>query len=316
MRSPRASSKRREEIASVAAVYLAGVAALQLSAPARAQTAQPVSLYVNVVDGDKLIGGLRQQNFRLFEDGQSRDFRLAEPEQPVSVALLVEYSQGSRLYFGDIQTAVHGFVKEAPEGNWYALATFSKDTEVHVDFTKLGGRLLEAFSDLGQPMWNEVNTHDAVYEVLDVLGRLPGRRVLILVGSGLDTFSERTLDQVRKKMQATNVTVYGVAAGSEFRGTYQAYLNSSAQISLLHAESYMRMLATESGGEAWFPRFVSAYRGVMKAIVQDLAFQYRLVYTPQVARDGKFHKIAVEAFQVVNDKRRHFKVLTRSGWRF
>jgi VWFA-related protein len=316
MRSLRTPSKRREEVAAVIAFYLAGVAVLLPSTPARAQTAEPVSLYVNVVQDDKLIGGLRQENFRLFEDGQSRDFRLAQPEQPVSVALLVEYSQGSRLYFGDIQTAVQGFVNEAPEGNWYALATFSKDMEIQVDFTKLGGRITEAFLDLGQPMWNEINTHDAVYEVLDVLGRLPGRRVLILIGSGFDTFSERTLDQVRKKAQSTNVTVYGVAAGSEFRGTYQSYLGSSAQMSLMQAESYMRMLANESGGEAWFPRFVSAYRDVMRGIIQDLAFQYRLLYSPQVPRDGKFRKIKVEAFQIVNDKRRDFKVLARAGWRF
>src|SRR5207249_11902993 len=170
MLSFRASSRQRREIAALT-ISLAAAAGFLPSALARAQTGQPVSLYVDVVQDNKLVGGLMQENFRLFEDGQSRAFRLAVPEQPVSVALLVEYSQSSYLYFEDIQTAVQAFVKEAPEGNWYALATFSKDMEIHVDFTRLGGRITEAFSDLGQPIWNEINTHDAVYEVLDALGR-------------------------------------------------------------------------------------------------------------------------------------------------
>src|SRR5215469_6844400 len=108
MRNLRASSKRRQKVAALIACYLAGGAAFLCSRPARAQTSQPVSLYVNVVEGDKLIGGLRQGNFRLFEDGQSREFRLAEPEQPISVALLVEYSRSSYVYFEDIQMAVQG----------------------------------------------------------------------------------------------------------------------------------------------------------------------------------------------------------------
>jgi Ca-activated chloride channel family protein len=311
-------NQRRQEIAVLAAMTLAAVAGLLPTAPAYAQVAEPVSLYVTVTQGDKLIGGLRQENFRLYEDGQSREFRLAEPEQPISIALLVEYSQSSSLYFDDIQAAVQWFVKEAPEGNWYALATFSKDMEIQVDFTKLVGRITEAFFEPGGPLWNEVNTFDAVDEMLDTLGRLPGRRVLIVVGSGLDTFSERTLDRIQKRIQSTssNVTVYAVGAGSLLRGTYEPYLSASARMSLLQAQSFMRTLADESGGEAWFPNFQAAYPDVMRSIMQDIAFQYRLVYVPQIPRDGKFHKIKVEAFQIVNDKRQNFKVSARKGWRF
>lgn len=312
------SNQRRQEITVLATMMLAAVAALVAATTAYAQGSEPVSLYVTVTQGDKLIGGLREENFRLYEDGQSREFRLAEPEQPISIALLVEYSRNSSLYFDDIQAAVQGFVKEAPEGNWYALATFSKDMEIQADFTKLAGRITEGFAEPGGPLWNEVNTFDAVYEMLDTLGRLPGRRVLIVVGSGLDTFSEHTLDRIQKKIQSTssNVTVYAVGAGSLLRGSYEPYLSVSARMSLLQAQSFMRMLADESGGEAWFPNFEAAYPGVMRGVMQDIAFQYRLVYVPQIPQDGKFHKIKVEAFQIINDKRQNFKVSARKGWRF
>lgn len=312
----RASSRWRQKVAALYPLALVIGGSFALCAPARAETAEPVALYVNVIKDNKLISGLGESNFRLYEDGQPREFRLAEPETPASVAVLAEYSQSSYLYFGDIQAAIQGFLREVPEGNWYAFASFSSRTEVHVDFTKLSGRIGEAFSDLGQPISSEINTYDAVYQLLDAMGRLPGRRVLILVGSGLNTFSERNLNHVRDKLRSTNVTVYAVGTGSALRSSYNPYLSRSTNMTLLQAESFMRMLASESGGEAWFPRFESAFPDVMKGIVQDITLQYRLVYVPKVPRDGEFHKIKVEAFQIVDDQRQDFKVLARAGWRF
>jgi len=207
-------------------------------------------------------------------------------------------------------------VKQLPEGNWYAFSTFSRDMTVQVDFTKLSGKIVDAFTSLASPLWSEINTYDAIYDTLDALGRLPGRPVLIVIGSGIDTFSGRTLDDVRKKLQASDVTVYAVGAGSNLRGRYDPYLSSGAQMKLRQTQAFIQMLANESGGEAWFPRFEAAFPDVMRGILQDIAFQYRLVYSPQARSDGKLHKIKVEAFQIVNDKRQHFKVMTRVGWRF
>ena len=315
MFNPSDFKSRSQALAALLTLLFAGAAVCGVKASAQSESAEPVSLYVTVVKGDKLVNGLRAQNFRLYEDGQRREFRLAEPELPVSIVLLLEYSRSSYFYFADIQEAVRGFTEELPEGNWYALSTFSKDMEVKVDFTKLGGRIVEGFGDLGSPLWSEVNTYDAVYEALDALGRLPGRRVLIVVGSGTDTFSGRTLDDVRKKLQSVNATVYAVGAGSELRGRYEPYLGGASQMRLRQAQAFLQMLADESGGEAWFPRFENAFPGAMQGILQDIACQYRLLYSPQVPSDGKLHKIKVEAFQLDDDKRQNFKVLSRVGWR-
>ncbi len=206
-------------------------------------------------------------------------------------------------------------MKAAPQDDWLAAATFSKSMDVRVDFTKDRGDVEDAFAGLGPPMSSEINTYDAVYEMLEKMGKLKGRRVLILIGSGLDTFSKHTLDDVRKTTQSSNVTVYGVGAGSLLRGRYAHSLSTAHRMHLTQAESFMRMLADESGGEAWFPKFESAFTGVMQGVIQSLDSQYRLVYTPQVPANQKFNKIKVEAFHVVNGKRQDFKVRARAGWR-
>lgn len=283
--------------------------------PAGAGSRQ-VALYVTVEKGDKLIGGLTERNFHLFEEGEPRDFELQEPEKPASIALLVEYSRSSWLYLRDIVSAMQGFVSAAPEGNWYALATFAHELNIAVDFTKQRGEVSQAFSSLTPPLWNEVDTYDAVYNMLNIMDRLPGRRILIVIGSGFDSFSSHTLDDVQKKIESANVTVFTIGAGSMLRTYYDRYLSSTQRLDLMQAQNFLQMLADKSGGWAVFPRAEAAFPNVMKGVMQSIEFQYKLVYSSRLPRDGKFHEIEVRAFQIVDDQREDFKVRAREGWRF
>ena len=276
---------------------------------------ETVSLYLNVEKDGKLITGLLAGNFRLYQDGKSQQFHLEKPEEPAAIALLVEHSTASGYYLDDLNASLQGFLMHAPEGHWYALATFARHLEIRMDFTKQVGNLITAYSQVGIPTWNEVDTYDAVYDMLDKMGRLPGRRILILVGSGLDTFSERSLDQVKEKAEGENVTIFVAGLGSVYRGAYEPYLDTSSRMNLLQAQAFLRMLASKTGGYAWFPNMFNAFPDVMEGIMQSIATQYRMVYETPVRRTGKFHKIKVEAFRVVDDKREDFEVLVREGWR-
>lgn len=275
----------------------------------------PVSLYLSVEEGDQLIGGLTEQNFRLYQDGRPASFRLAQPETPALITFLVEHSRSSWTYQNDIAAAVQAFIDAAPEGHWYSLVTFSHGPRVEVDFTKQKGELWAAYSSLGAPMWQDIDTYDAVYEVLEKLELLPGRRVLILIGSGFDTLSARTLDEVQKKIESVNVTVFVAGTGSSLRGIYEPYLGTRARMDLVQAEAFLNMLARKSGGQAWFPKFETAYRDIARAVFLTLQHQYRLVYEPALPKDGKFHPLRVEAFRLIDDKRHDYRVRVREGWR-
>ncbi len=280
------------------------------------QTLGERSLYFTVEDGDKLIGGLGEQNFRLYENGQPVPFRLAEPETPILVTLLVEYSQASGLYLSDIDAALREFMEAASEGHWYSLATFSQELQIHVDFTKQKGEILAAYGGLGQPFWGEVNTFDAVFDMLDKLALLPGRKVLVFIGSGLTTLSSHSLSEVQQKMEATNATVFALGAGTLVRGQYEPYLNTAARLDVVQAEAFLNMLAKKSGGQAFFPRFPAAYRNIAQGIVSMLQLQYRMLYQSAVRPDRKFHRLKIEAFQIVNDRRKDYTVRVREGWRW
>jgi len=209
---------------------------------------------------------------------------------------------------------MQGFLKHAPEGHWYGLATFSHELEIQTDFTKRIGEVTAAYSQLGWPTWNEIDTYDAVYDMLDKMGRLPGRRILVVVGCGADMLSEHNMDQVKEKAESENVTIFVAGLGSLFRGSYDPYLGDSTRMNLIQAQAFLQMLAQKSGGFAWFPNHFNAFPDVMHGIMQSIATQYRLVYDPTARSSGKFQKIKVEAFRIVNDKRENLKVLVREGW--
>jgi VWFA-related protein len=252
----------------------------------------------------------------VWQDDQPRTFQLAQPQTPMAILLLVEYSEASWPYFNDIADAISSFVDAALPGNWYALATFAHNVQVRVDFTQRTARIPAAFDSIGQPLWSDVDTYDSVDKALDMMSRISGRKAIIFIGSGFDNFSGSTLGDVEKKIEGSNVTLYAIGAGSLFRGMYQQYLSGVERLNLYQAQSFMQMMANYSGGDSFFPDEEGAIPDDMQAIMQELKSQYRIVYTPDVKPDGKLHPVKVKAFEIANDKRQDFKVRVRKGWIF
>jgi VWFA-related protein len=310
-------NKLPRRIGQISAALLLALVAAQNSNAQLPQPGKPVSLYLTAEENGDLVKGLTQQDFRLFEDGQPRQFKLEKPQTPISVAVLLENSQrAENWYWEDIQSAVQGFLDNAQKGNWYALASFAHKLHIEVDFTQSIGKIQQGLGDIQAPLWSDIDTYDAVYEMLTKMAPIEGRKALIFVGSGYDTgFSGHTLEDVLKEAESVNVTIYSVAADASLRGYYNQYLGNMAQLNLEATRAFLQGLAEKSGGQAWFPMEQGAYPDIMKGIMQSLDAQYRLVYTPE-APTGKFDKIKVEAFAVVNDQRKDFHVRVREGWLF
>lgn len=296
-------------------VAIVGLALLPTQPVTEYATAYPASLYVTVENNGNPVAGLREGNFRLYVDGHLRPFRLEPPETPVWIGLLLEQGGDYGLLRADIDEVMRGFAENASKGNSYALAVFSHDLSMKVDFTREKEKISRTYAELNRPATNESNILDAVFEMLDKMAHLPGRRALIVVGSGIDSFSDHILVEVQRKLQSVNVVVYAVALGSMFRGTDDSYLRQAVGINLRQGEAFLNMLASQSGGHAWFPATRSAYPETMESIMKTIAAQYRLVYKSQASSDGKLHQIEVQAFDLRNSVRTDFSVRVRPGLR-
>ena len=148
----------------------------------------------------------------------------------------------------------------------------------------------------------------------------------MLLASGLNTFSQASLDDVLKLVRESDVTVYSIGVGEQLfmAEENRGGISSMGRLTYLQAQSQLRTFAELTGGRAWFPRFDGEIPGLMADIAARLRHVYSIAYTPANQNfDGKYRKIRVDLIApdggplTVLDqkgKKRQFAVYTRQGY--
>ncbi len=255
-----------------------------------------VDITVQDKDGN-LITGLTKNDFTVFEDKvEQKISNFAPVEAPMTAVLVAEYSNAVPWEFlYEVWWASHYFVDGMREGDWVAVVAYDIRPEILVDFTQNKAEVLDSLRRLNYPAFSESNLYDTVYDTLDRLEEVQGKTAMILVTSGLDTFSKKNLEQVLNRAKNTNVVIYPVNIGGNFLARNEHRLSSITRMDFYQAEATLKYLAKYTGGQAYFPRFTQAFPGIFQTISALLRSQYSLSYvSTNKKRDGKFRKIKVQ----------------------
>lgn len=246
-----------------------------------------------------LIPGLKKENFRVLEDGQPQTITNFGPgDAPITMVVLMEFS--ARFY--GFYSAYAKFWADALFPNlkpkdWVALVTFDMRTHMEADFTQNKDEVRQALYRLYFPGFSESNVFDALLDTVDRLKDVKGKKSILLLASGIDTFSKHTLDQTMKALRGTDVTVFVVGVDKPISNYLEMHgmLGGMRELSFLQAENQMKTFAQMTGGFAWFPQFDGEIPGVMRDVTEFLRHQYSITYSPtNHATDGKYRKIKVE----------------------
>ena len=118
----------------------------------------------------------------------------------------------------DMVNAAWAFAQQLRPQDYAALMTFDMRTHIITDFTQDKRQIYDAIQTMRIPGFAEKNLFDALYEAEDRLSRIQGRKYIILIASGRDTFSRLTLDQILKKVKNTpDITIYSLSTGGALR---------------------------------------------------------------------------------------------------
>src|SRR5438132_1336350 len=284
---------------------------------------------------------LKKDNFAIFVDGVKKDItNFSTPDAPITVTLVVEYSKLGQIlrYVGNIgmeaglkdvirPTAIFlsQFIK--PEDYVSVIAYDMRPTPL-TDFRNRPKRIQQVISLLlrNQPAFTETNLFDALK--LTLIGgkgdtvvleeskertqeytgmvAVPGgrRRAVLLVGSGIDTFSKINLDQTRKIVQNSGIPIYIVGTGNLFLKKYGDNMDPGQgsnirgipidRMTFLQANNTLTTFAKESGGTFYPVTFEGELPNVLGSINAMLRSQYSLAFKPDDIHDGKSHKIVVK----------------------
>jgi Ca-activated chloride channel homolog len=287
----------------------------------------------------QIITGLKKENFAVFEDGVKQEIsNFATPEAPITVTLVLEYSKWTETFGrasgGYFEPGVYESVRPVaqfltsfikPPNDYASVIAFDMRPTPITDFTNDPGRIRQTIDLLlrNSPAFRENNLFDAIKFSL-VGGRGDSvvlentesrqsdyggmvsvkskRRAIILVASGIDTFSKINYGEVRRVVQEAGIPLYIISTGNLFCKKYCDYLDPSRvmpgtpdRMTFLQAKNQMNTFAKESGGMHFEMTFESEIPQYLQSINGLLRSQYNLAYDlAQKHEPGKKYKLEVK----------------------
>ncbi|MGI8990699.1 MAG: VWA domain-containing protein [Bryobacteraceae bacterium] len=292
-----------------------------------------VNLDVAVLDNKgHFIPGIPKGNFRVLEDNVPQhvtNFSLGEG--PMTVCMVIEFSNLFQQYWGETWyqtlTAAYGFIDTLKPEDYVAVVAYDMRPEILSDFSTDRRKAQEAMQRLRIAAFSESNMFDALVETEDRMKDIEGRKAIVLIASGIDTFSKLTFDKTRKALQNDAVPIYAIGLMQTIRELADARggMGPIARMDFLQADNQMRTFSKETGGMSFFPRFYGEFPSIFQAVAQSLRNQYSIGYQPSNgAKDGKYRKIKVELvnpatnepLRVTDQKGKpvKYQIMTKAGY--
>jgi len=275
-----------------------------------------ISVLSNIVNVDavvtdqdgNIVSGLKRENFRILDEGQRQQIsNFAPTDATITIVLLMEFSKRYGGYFAyHAKDLSSSFLNQLKPQDWVALKTFDLKTTLVDDFTQDKREVPQSIASLYFPSFSEADLFDALLETVGQLRDVKGKKAILVLATGFDTFSKHTLDDTLRRLKENDVTIFcvGVAEGLDL------YSPGGAGIGYIQAKNQLSTFARMSGGYAWFPRFQGEMPGIFNSVAQYLRAQYTLAFSPSTPQDGRYHKLVV---QVVDDEGNPLELADKKG---
>jgi VWFA-related protein len=287
---------------------------------------------VAVIDSrGNFIPKIPKDYFRILEDNVPQKVNgYSIGEAPMTVALVVEFSalyqnMYTQTWYQTL-TAAYGFVESLKKEDYVAVIAYDIRPEILSDFSVDRADAQEALQRLRIPAFREANLFDSLVFTAERMQDIEGRKAIVVLTSGIDTFSKLTYDKTRRALQESGVPIYSISLMQALRIQAEGQMGESQRMDFLQADNQLRTFSKETGGLAFFPRFFGEFPGIFRDIAQALRNQYVLTYTPSnQERDGKFRKIKVEVIDPktgeplrVNDEKQKpvkYQIVAKQGYK-
>ena len=189
--------------------------------------------------------------------------------------------------------------------------TFDNEINLRQDFTDKHD-LLQKAVDKVKKTGSQTALYDAVWQFADEkLRSVPGRRVIVVISDGDDTFSRADLKDAIDIAQRTETTIFGISTKAGFLGTVPGVEAGTVKDK---GDKSLTQLCEDTGGEAFFTGDMLALERSFKKISDELRSQYLITYKPANQNyDGRERKIEVRFTD--KDKANNYKIRTKKSYR-
>ncbi len=275
-----------------------------------------VRLPVTVLQKKLLVSGLGRADFQVFEDGvpQEVTFFTDEKTNPaVFVGVLMDTSPSAAGKLAFSKEAAKNFINTVTRlrKDKAAFMTFDNEIVLQQDFTDKLDLLDRAVDKVKKP-GSQTALYDAVWQFSDEkLRNVPGRRVIVIITDGDDTFSRADLNDAIDIAQRTETTIFGISTKAGFLGSVPGVEAGTVKDK---GDKFLTQLCERTGGEAFFTGDMIELERAFTKISQELRSQYIITYRPANQNyDGRERKIEVRFTD--REKTDKFRIRTKSSYR-
>src|SRR5580658_94338 len=231
------------------------------------------------------LPNIRPDNFAVYEDEvRQKNLTVDVEHAPVTVALLLEfggrYHELNQTTGREVTQVCRQFLDRLHSDDKVAIFAYNGKLETLADFNQPLDADHSALDQLGTPPESELNFYDALIETSNRLQNVSGRKALIVVSSGLDTFSKASYQQVLGAVRESATTIYTIGLirliqpDLSFYGTAAPF----ARIDWNSAENQLEALAKASGGRAYVPGADGEIAAIYDDLMENLRVRYVITY--------------------------------------
>ena len=239
-----------------------------------------VILWVSATDKQgNFISDLTKGDFTLYEGGtEQRVIDFYVEERPITMGILLDTSTSMQDKIKEVHEAAGAFVETLREIDQAMVIDFDESVFLIQDLTS-DAELLKAAVTSTEAL-GATSIYDALHAAYRKIGRLDGRKAIILLSDGEDTSSQFGFDRVLEEAKLSNSLIYSIGIG----GSYGANKN------------VLKEFAEVTGGNFFFVKKAIELGKVYQRIAEELGKQFYLTYsTTNDTWDGRWIKIKVES---------------------
>ncbi len=275
-----------------------------------------VRLPITVVDKKgQFVSGLSRNDFLVFEDKLPQQVETFADDvgqsTPLFVAVLMDTSPSTAGQLKFEQESAMNFIQTVvrPRKDRVLFATFDHEIQLKQDFTDkldLLDRAVFGVKKLG----TQTALYDAIWQFCDEkLRSASGRRVVVVITDGEDTYSRADLRDAIDIAQRTETTIFAISTKGGLSGTVPGVRMGQIKDK---PDNDLVKLAEETGGMAFFTGDMLSLERSFTKINKELRAQYLVTYKPTNDRyDGSFRRIEVKLANAQGG----LKVRTKHGYK-
>ena len=247
------------------------------------------------------IPNIRRENFVVYENDVRQQIQNVEIEHPpVSLGLLMEFGGRApgfnRLLGEEVSSAGRQLLEALGHEDKIAIWKYSDKVEKLSDFSQGHAAVESLFYTLGTPDISEANLYDALIFTVDQMRAVTGRKALILISSGIDTFSKASYEDAVKAASESDSPIYAISLTRSLRNLAELrdLRASVGQIDWEKADKSLQAIAVASGGRAYSPHNTLDLSAIYYDVMENLKVRYVISYRSSTKDTNSSRNVRVE----------------------